>query len=399
MCRSGEWQADAAVKYMGSKVSMLRRELGALLLHEVARHDRFIDLFSGSGAVATYVASNAPKRVVSVDVQGYSSVLAGAVIERTNLIDGLRLFRQWKKRARAVISDLPESTRALLAWNSADLDESGVALARALGAQHRDEGVFVLRDYGGYYYSPSQALLLSAYRATLPAGAASKSVALGALIRTASSCSASPGHTAQPFQPTPRLLPHIRDAWNRDVEAILEYECAALGSTYAQTAGSAIVGDAQDFARTSIREGDLVFADPPYSEAQYSRFYHVLEGIYRGGWPSVDGMGRAPDLRERHKSSFSSRKRSVAATTELLENCARAGATVMLTYPEGQRSNGLTVDGIREISVAAFEIEEVRMPMTHSTLGGNGTGGQRSARHELHEVVFTLRPRALLRSG
>ncbi len=51
------------MKYMGSKRSMLLNGLGELLTEESKDAKRFIDLFSGSGAVATFVAKRFPIEV------------------------------------------------------------------------------------------------------------------------------------------------------------------------------------------------------------------------------------------------------------------------------------------------------------------------------------------------
>ena len=47
------------MKYMGSKASLLEGELGSITLANVAKAGRFVDLFSGSGAVGNFVAENA----------------------------------------------------------------------------------------------------------------------------------------------------------------------------------------------------------------------------------------------------------------------------------------------------------------------------------------------------
>src|SRR5205807_482401 len=57
--------------------------------------------------------------------------------------------------------------------------------------------------YGGYYLSPHQAAMFDALRSSLPKDPDERRLGLGALIVAAARCVASPGHTAQPFRPTP----------------------------------------------------------------------------------------------------------------------------------------------------------------------------------------------------
>ena len=55
------------MKYMGSKRKMLQNGLGFLLRQEMRTARRFVDLFSGSGVVARFVAERFRKPVVAVD--------------------------------------------------------------------------------------------------------------------------------------------------------------------------------------------------------------------------------------------------------------------------------------------------------------------------------------------
>uniref|UniRef100_UPI00228153F7 hypothetical protein n=1 Tax=Escherichia coli TaxID=562 RepID=UPI00228153F7 len=71
--------------------------------------------------------------------------------------------------------------------------------------------------YGGHYFSPMQALELDALRRTIPKSSLQSNACIAALVDAASRCAASPGHTAQPFQPTETAGRFIVEAWNRNV--------------------------------------------------------------------------------------------------------------------------------------------------------------------------------------
>lgn len=47
-----------------------------------------------------------------------------------------------------------------------------------------------------------------------------------------------------------------------------------------------------------VREikGDVAFIDPPYNSRQYSRFYHILEGIAKWEKPDLEGVAMKPPL-------------------------------------------------------------------------------------------------------
>src|SRR5438445_30136 len=90
----------AVMKYMGSKRWMLQNGLGELIAREVQDAERFVDLFSGSGAVATHVATRYALPVFAYDLQTFSAVLTQAVIGRQREVDSQLLWASWYKRAQ-----------------------------------------------------------------------------------------------------------------------------------------------------------------------------------------------------------------------------------------------------------------------------------------------------------
>jgi adenine-specific DNA-methyltransferase len=66
---------------------MLLNGLGDLLAGATTETTRFVDLFAGSGAVAIHVATKYDVSVIASDLQQYSAVLAGAVLERQSELD------------------------------------------------------------------------------------------------------------------------------------------------------------------------------------------------------------------------------------------------------------------------------------------------------------------------
>ena len=216
-------------------------------------------------------------------------------------------------------------------------------------------------------------------------------VCLAATIASGSHCAASPGHTAQPFQPTKGAARYIVEAWSRDPLIKARRALEQICSRRANVAGETTIGDAVYIAST-LSSSDLVIVDPPYSGVQYSRFYHVLETIARGKTPSVTGRGRYPPLTARPQSSFSRPGQSRQALVTLLENLSRAKATVMFTFPAGRASNGLSGDIVTEVSSRLFNVRERRVIGRFSTLGGNNTN--RSARSQSEELVLLMRSKA-----
>lgn len=380
------------VKYMGSKKAMLQNGLGELLKAESIRSGRVVDLFCGGASVSWFAASNLNRQVLAHDLQEYAVVLARAVVGRTQPLDKSALQHGWLRSAKR--------TRALFrAWKPAtNLEHSGADAMRwqeaaqqlcADSIVHSDQ--HVTRSYGGYYFSPVQALTFDALIRRLPKSGPERDVCLASTIIAASQCAASPGHTAQPFKANETAGKYLLEAWRRDP---LEYVSRALDNLcplFAAVRGEAMVCDA-NVAAVSLREGDLVFVDPPYSGVHYSRFYHVLETIAHGKCGVVTGSGRYPPASDRPNSAFSRKGMSAQAMDELLGTLAARGCNVVLTFPRERCSNGLSGEEIESMASKRFLVQTKYVKSRFSTLGG-AKGTKRGARKLSDELILVLHPR------
>lgn len=377
------------MKYMGSKRVMLQNGLGKLICAEAKGKKRIVDLFSGSAAVSWFAAQALAKPVVSVDLQEFARVLAQCVVERTTALDPARLESDW-------VDSLTKRLRRCQTWKRAQaLDArrqnagAWAHQARLLCSQTRGTGP-IWRAYGGYYFSPSQAVVFDLLRGSLPARGPARWVCNAALVISASKCVAAPGHTAQPFATTRTAGPYLREAWLRDPLIYIRSALAALSKQFARVRGDTKVGDAVRIAR-HLNESDLVFVDPPYSGVHYSRFYHVLETLARGGCGEVSGTGRYPPTKERPVSLFSRKTGAPGAFDRLFRSLSESGCTVIVTFPEHECSNGLSGSDVAHAAESHFRIKRRFVKTRFSTLGGNGAN--RSARRDSREMMLVLSPK------
>jgi len=378
------------VKYMGSKRGMLKNGLGSLLSECVPESKRFYDLFCGAGSVSGYVAQNFDVPVYASDLQSYAVALAAAQIEQTQAFDHSAVVKLWAEEARAWLARQEEIWAYALEFAPQDgAHESwriAVEQVRKICSELPD-CFSVARAYGGYYYSLVQALAIDALRATLPRGY--EVACLAALLDASSACAAAPGHTAQPFGTKSTALPHLATAWNKDVAQRCFDALAANASIVAKRAGRASCCEALELVG-GMRPGDLAFVDPPYSEVQYSRFYHVLESISRGSVSTVSGVGRYPPLTERPQSKFCLVTESYRAFDQLMSDLARTGASAIVTFPAQKASNGLSGEDVEDISAQYFRVKKKKIASVFSTLGGNAVS--RTARKPATELVLHLVP-------
>jgi adenine-specific DNA-methyltransferase len=370
------------MKYMGSKRVMLSNGLGSLLERELDQARTFVDLFTGSAAVAVHVASNFSVPVRAHDLQQYSSVLANAVLGRDSVFEWDGMFEVWSERAAALVKQHAPPRAVSFSPN---------AIARHRGWCSRQNACLITKAYGGHYFSSEQAVWFDSLRTELPELEPHRTVALAALIQTASQCAAAPGHTAQPFQPTSTAAKYLEDAWRRDVLPRVKKNLAAISQQHGRRIGLASVQDANSAAQL-LQEGDVAFIDPPYSGVHYSRFYHVLETIASGYSGDVEGTGRYPAPKFRPRSKYSVSTESSTALGELFETISRRGARAIVTFPDHECSNGLSGGRVREIARRHFNVREEFVSSRFSTLGGTGKKG-RDARKAARELILSLSPR------
>lgn len=369
---------------------MLQNGLGDLLKREVSAAGRFVDLFTGSAAVAGHVARHFNIPVLAFDLQEYSVALAKAVVGRHKSLDWKRVWRNWHRRASTVVSKTPVP-------NTNKLTQATVAEARKWAEGRR--GLPITKAYGGHYFSPSQAVWIDALRKTLPRRTVYRSIALAALVQAASQCAAAPGHTAQPFQPTRTAKRFLQEAWERNLVERTRLAFSAIASSSAKRTGSAEVLDANAAAK-KLKKNDLVFIDPPYSGVHYSRFYHVLETITQGTCGAVTGIGRYPEAKRRPRSKYSMRTTSRDALDDLLKTVSSQGAKAILTFPDHLCSNGLSGNSVLRIAEKHFQVKQKTVKSKFSTLGGTSDDERvreaaRDARLYASEMMLLLEPRGL----
>jgi adenine-specific DNA-methyltransferase len=127
----------------------------------------------------------------------------------------------------------------------------------------------------------------------------------------------------------------------------------------------------------------VIYADPPYTGDQYSRYYHLLETMILYDYPDISSKGQYRS--NRYSSRFSMKTTVEAAFAELVAAAAKLDSTIVISYPEkGLLDNPrpflcqLLASHYRKSGVVA-EIDH-----QHSSLGGS-KGQERSA---VTEIVY-----------
>ncbi len=361
-----------------------------------------LDLFAGMCSVAGEIARSG-RTVWCNDIQRYAAVVAEALVHAaegppaTKAVAQLlepHFSRNMKLLRRRWEQDLAFEEVAITAkdsarfvelhdqWRHIGNDRRLHSEARRLRLRSRKPYRLASLTYAHGYFGLKQANQLDSIRYAIDSafstGALKREEAkwcLVALLQVANRLVTSTGHFAQYLTPhdkqtfSPISAIRRRCAWQA---FLAELETLAPYGTERWRASNRVFCDEAvtlSHSLQSIRDRPrVVYADPPYSEAQYSRYYHVLESLVAYDYPAATGKGRyRPD---RFNTTFCRPPAVHQAFCDLFEAVAGTGATLVLSYP----SNGLLIQrGFNVFTLLGRYFRDVtlayRGAQQHSTFG------------------------------
>jgi adenine-specific DNA-methyltransferase len=199
---------------------------------------------------------------------------------------------------------------------------------------------------------------------------------LVALCIAMSRCSNSTGHFAQSLYPKSGNIKKVISKRRRSIS--LEWlsaidEVYPVGSQDWRRANHAFRKDACDLL-SSLREFQnkpaVVYADPPYTKDQYSRYYHVYETAVLYDYPQCNGTGLYRS--DRATSPFSLASKVEVAMDELIMAVARLGSCLVLSYPQ----DGLLLKSTEVIPKMikkhfGCDPDHIKISHQHSTMGAS----------------------------
>jgi len=371
------------VQYLGSKLRALPAVTSQIA--ELTSEGVVWDAFTGSSVVAQAVAG-AGLDVWATDTQRSSAIFAeallgvdaspGAAVGLAQAVAGL---------FTAAHPDEARWARYLSAEDEllAERDYDGlVALYGGLpqrwrSAERWSECAPLASTFAGTYLSLRQAMALDAARHELRerrvAGEVDRwtyAAALTSLCHAASEAVHSAGkHFAQPIQPAFEGAANygfVRGRSLRDRAVVIETKAVDAAANIAQAVhldGNHAAGATDvltvDASQLQAQGVTVVYADPPYTAQQYSRFYHVLETLVDGFSAPIQSVrGSTPKglyPAERYLSPFCSRRQAPAAFEQLIRTSREAGAHLMLSYSTtgSESGNQRTVGEAELLSMVA----------------------------------------------
>lgn len=405
------------IRYMGAKHDLA--PIVANLIAELS-DGPCLDLFAGMCSIAGAIAPS-DRETWCNDVQKYAALVSEALIAST-------IFPVSSEKAvDCLLISYTENLDALNDRFAADLTAEYVALEKDsykkylaltdswchVGNDHKRSTEasrlrlkpnsfpyrMVTLTYAYGYFGLRQSIELDSIKFSIDQaqfnGRLTKGEALWcnvALLQTASHLSNAPGHFAEFLHPNNetnyKRIRQVRkrSAWGQfltELKRITPY-----GTTSWRARNKVFCEDASNLAEMLLHghmRPRITYADPPYSRAQYSRYYHVMESLVEYDYPQVKGAGRYRE--DRFITPFSKSATVSDAFDELVEGTAKLGSDLILSYP----SNGLFFKvGEDLISMLEDRFRSIQVFVVnhqHSTLGG--APGRRQS--DVEEMIFVAK--------
>lgn len=378
------------VSYMGTKQ---RLTAYVAKLASECRPGGFLDLFAGMCSVASAIGPS--RQVWANDLQVFSTEVATAKFcSQDRLIPPhdvaalcLETYRSNRESCEAREKDRLCVEQAAIRRERASalrhlLNES-LALKHSPEPRKTPGYVLFSRYFGGTYFGVAQAIEIDSIRFAIDHHRTRGNISLDqhrwlllALCVALGRCSTTTGHFAQPLAPKPAnlnrfMIQRSRSIWQEWLAAI--GRLTPVGAREWRRRNRVYRLDAlallDELSVTKPRPR-VVYADPPYTKDQYSRYYHIYETAILYDFPGTEGNGQYRS--DRQISDFCLAAKVEDAFSHLIEKCAKLKTDLIISYP----SAGLLKESRRRIPDLIkhhYRRKPVRVavPHKHSTLGGS----------------------------
>lgn len=386
------------ISYMGTKHELAPAVLDVI---EICQPGRVLDAFAGMGSVAESLAGK--RHVWTNDIQHFAHLASacrladdqGPTSARSLARLAKPLFDQNLKRLREQNGEAIRLSRRAL--KASDYTTFRIQFDRAQSIPSRSEDAYgcFTRAYSHGYFSLEQCAEIDSIRFALEIAKGQGVLTArqfdwalfalgGAILRVANTT----GHFAQFLTPNAgnykRVIKQFqREIWTEWLTSVRRLK--PVGTSAWRRHNIATRSDSTSLLRSRDYAGlaKVVYCDPPYTDDQYSRYYHVWETLVLYDYPEVTGQGRY--RAGRYTTDFSLVSKVVGAFRVLVNEVASSGADLVLSYP----SNGVLhaagecpLELLREVYPTARLAAETSHK--HSTMGAS----KGSAKSQATERIY-----------
>lgn len=424
------------LKYMGNKRKLLSW-LIPLLNEQLKDGNTFLDLFAGTSSVG--YALKPRVRVLANDIQKYSSVISSALLEFNGRIteddfdnDLAKFYQKNFSRLIDIFGGAVQTEEKLL--NSGSIkgynqfclhipkygelvstdkfklnqysQESSVQSRRK--TKTKFPYMLFITYYPNTFFGLKQCIEIDSIRFAIDQikDEHKKAVYLSCLMYAMSKAVNSSGHFAEYLNHSSEYASKlILEQRKISVLTAFLFKVSEFTNLYIQNKWKNEVYNygyqtliEKLYENKKLEEIDLIYIDPPYTNAQYSRYYHIPETLVKYDYPNItkDRSNRYPVKGryrdDRHQSAFSNTGTVELSFRELFGAISsKTNATLAVSYSDN--SILTPVDRLIEIAKEYYEIIDKKNGHTHSAQGSKFTFNGKGNR-DIHEYLLICKPKS-----
>ncbi len=348
------------LNYQGNK-NKLMEFINPYIRQYLQKNKALLDIFCGGGAVCQYYYNEIP--VYANDIEIYSNLIAKSILNPNELLFDKEWKNEFMKKYQknynfifqAYSNDIEIEEECLEKNDAINLIElyksfptlwngyySKLTNSKLTWGQIDFTKQFVLMTvlYSSNYFGIKQAVELDSLRYAIEKTNKkyNKAVLFTALFNSMNNCVFSKdGHMAQPLNQEKnknRLIKTRKlSILNCFMDFISKYE-----SNLPIFNNKCFNYDLKDLLNQNniFKEIGCVYADPPYTDMQYSRYYHLLNtiAIYEADSPTIK-QGKFTNglyLNNRKQSDLSTKKSCLTMMIKLMETCKHHNVNLVISF-------------------------------------------------------------------
>lgn len=369
------------IKYMGSKAQILDF-IGNGLASVNATGKTVVDLFAGACALSAGFGGK--YKILSNDIQRYSSVIGSTYLKKAERIGKIDIIGIASGIAESHLSSLPAEMRYADNLTLAQFNKIEKQNRSLLHQEFSHSHHLFSRVYSGTWWSAEQCVWIDAIREVLDEqreqgniSEADFNFGLTCLLHAMAYTSQGTGHYAQ-----------YRDAKTKDGMAdISKYRRASLPQIFKRKFDTFYKWHCDNVVDLNheLRSDDyrdclqhakrsVVYADPPYAFVHYSRFYHAMETLVRYDYPELQQIKntvvKGRYRLDRHQSPFCIKTQVHGAFVDMFEGVKDSKSDLLLSY---SNSGMIDIETLNELAAVTFgqgyKVWFKEMNHTHMTMG------------------------------
>lgn len=358
------------LNYQGNKSSLMPF-INNNLEKYISPGDTICDIFAGSGSVSAYLNQN--YTIIANDLELYSAIICSALLntpskttllkfrDEVNSIYFLNLNQKILENKTIIEKEdifvKNQDNKSLI-----DLYNSIPTVWNNLGnnihpSTLRNENKYnlFLRYYSGTYFGIAQSIEIDSIIQTIKMlDSSPKDVLFSCLFYAMKETVFSKdGHMAQPLNITKNPNRHItqrkKSIYSYFNSKLIEFidksedYSSNLNKIYNYDISTLL--NRNDFLSSNIK---LIYADPPYTDMQYSRYYHLLNVAARYDYPeltiSQGSYTKGLYTEGRNQSDLSKKSTAKLRIFELFEVCKKNKIILALSYAYPRDSKSQNID-------------------------------------------------------